>query len=64
MKSFKYAIIVCLLILGGCETKKETTNEQIEVKQNREFYQLKTYYFDSKEQESKTDDYFRNSLIS
>ena len=63
MKSFKYAIIVCLLILGGCETKKDSANEQIEAIQSREFYQLKTYYFDTKEQESKTDDYFRNSLI-
>lgn len=63
MKSFKYAIIVCLLILGGCETKKETANEQIEVKQSREFYQLKTYYFETNEQESKTDEYLRNSFI-
>lgn len=63
MKLFKYVIIVSFLILGSCETKKETANEQVEVIKSREFYQLKTYYFDTSKQESKTDDYFRNSLI-
>lgn len=63
MELFKYVIIVSLLILCGCETKKQTANEQVEIIKSREFYQLKTYYFDTNEQESITDDYFRNSLI-
>ncbi len=63
MKLFKYTIIISFLLSGGCETKKQTTNEQVEVIQSREFYQLKTYYFDTNEQETITEEYFRNSLI-
>jgi len=63
MKLFKYVIIAGLLICCSRETKKQITNEQAEVNQSREFYQLKTYYFNSNDQESKTDEYLRNSFI-
>lgn len=63
MRLLKYTIILSLLVFGGCDTKKRTVSEQNEVLQSREFYQLKSYYFDTYEQESKTDDYLRNALI-
>lgn len=63
MKLFKYVIIVSFIILGSCETKKQKVNEQVKVAKSREFYQLKTYFFDNNEQEIRTDDYLRNALI-
>ena len=63
MKLFKYLLLAGLLVFWNCQTKNETNNKQTEIIQSREFYQLKTYYFDTNEQESKTDEYLRNSFI-
>jgi len=63
MKLFRYLLIVSLLAIFACETQKQKVNEQIDVIQSREFYQLKTYSFATKEQENSTDNYLKNSLI-
>jgi hypothetical protein len=63
MKLFSYLLIVSLLTVFACETQKQKPNKQIEVTPSREFYQLKTYSFATKEQENRTDNYLKNSLI-
>lgn len=63
MKLFKYLLLAGLLVCWNCQQKNEANNKQTEVNQSREFYQLKTYYFDTNEQEAKTDEYLRNSFI-
>lgn len=63
MKLFKYFILAGLLVCWNCQTKNQTKNKRTENNQSREFYQLKTYYFETDQQESKTDEYLRNSFI-
>lgn len=64
MKSLKYAFFVLLLMTFiACGQEHPTTEAVSDVTDQREFYQLKTYTFDTEAQQTAADAYFKNAVL-